>query len=243
MKAWRRFQQHGKTHQPMILRADHPALRAGRTIFPGSVSRPDGDVLKSGQHQRKIGHLVTKGPWAGMPIFTLTLEERATCPRDCHHWRSCYGNRMHWPQRWRAGPDLEARLAIEVAALARRYPRGFVVRLHVLGDFYSVAYVRLWARLLDQHPPLRVFGYTARDPVGDPIGVHLDALSRERWGRFAIRFSMSWRAERSAVTLRERGRVPAQIGIMCPAQDRDAVCCASCALCWGTARNIFFQIH
>lgn len=243
MKARRRFQQHSRLHRPMILRADHPALAAARTIFPTRVSAPAGDLLKSGQHQRKIGHRVTKGRWAGMPIFTLTLEERATCPRDCHHWRSCYGNHMHHPRRWRAGPDLEARLDAEVRGLQRQHPGGFVVRLHVLGDFYSIGYVAMWARLLDECPALRIFGYTARDPVGDPIGSQLDAMSRERWQRFAMRFSASWRAERSAVTLRERGRVPPQIGIMCPAQDRDAVCCASCALCWSTARNIFFQIH
>src|SRR5262249_24811065 len=35
---------------------------------------------------------------------TLTLEERATCPTTCRHWRDCYGNKMHRAQRWQRGP-------------------------------------------------------------------------------------------------------------------------------------------
>lgn len=138
---------------------------------------------------------------------------------------------------------LEAKLKIEVERLAFLYPDGFVIRLHVLGDFYSAAYVGLWAQLLDQNPALRVFGYTARSPFDDPIGMALDRLSVSRWDRFAIRFSMAWRNERSAPTLWRRGRVPPKIGIVCPAQTGASDCCATCALCWQTKANIFFQVH
>ena len=57
---------------------------------------------------------------------------------------------------------MEARLEREIEVLDVRHGGGFVVRLHVLGDFYSVEYVGLWRRLLRQYPTLRVFGYTAR---------------------------------------------------------------------------------
>ena len=123
------------------------------------------------------------------------------------------------------------------------HPEGFVVRLHVLGDFYSVEYVDLWARLLDAHPALRVFGYTARDPFADPIGIRLDTLSRTRWDRFAIRFSNRWLPERSALTLWKPGGVPAQAGVICPAQTGKTDCCGTCALCWQTTKTIFFQVH
>ena len=65
-------------------------------------------------------------------------------------------------RRVEAGPELEARLEREIEVLDVRHGGGFVVRLHVLGDFYSVEYVGLWRRLLRQYPTLRVFGYTAR---------------------------------------------------------------------------------
>jgi hypothetical protein len=63
---------------------------------------------------------------------------------------------MHFAERMRAGPDLEWRLVREVALLDVDHPGGFAVRLHNLGDFYSVRYVELWAELLERHPGLRV---------------------------------------------------------------------------------------
>jgi hypothetical protein len=83
-----------KQHLGIELSALHPAHRGGRSIFPSRVFDPDevGRVLKDGHQSRKIGKAVTKGPRRGWPIFTLTLEERATCPRTCKAWGFCYGN-------------------------------------------------------------------------------------------------------------------------------------------------------
>jgi hypothetical protein len=132
---------------------DHPAFLTGHTIYgPTTVRTPDRSAsglwaLKTGANSRKIGGEILKGRWKGFPIFTLTLEERRTCPTSCRHWRSCYGNRMPWVHRWEAGAALEWRLPREIGLLSIDHPRGFAVRLHNLGDFYSVAYVELWARL------------------------------------------------------------------------------------------------
>lgn len=245
MKAHRRFKDHRPSFtQLMRLDPHHDAARYGHSIFAARRRLPHlGAVLKSGEHSRKIGGRVTKGPWRGMPIYTLTLEERRTCPRDCSHWLTCYGNKMNWSERIAEGPALERQLALELAELSRRHSGGFVVRLHVLGDFYSERYVAFWARALDRHPELHCFGYTARDPVSDPIGVQLDTLSRRRWDRFAIRFSNRWLADRSAVTLWRPGRVPPQQGTICPAQTGQTECCGTCGLCWNSRRNIFFQVH
>jgi hypothetical protein len=135
------------------------------------VFDPDevGRVLKDGHQSRKIGKAVTKGPRRGWPIFTLTLEERATCPRTCKAWGFCYGNNMQAAERIVAGERLEAALGLELLALQRQHPGGFMVRLHVLGDFYSEDYVRFWTSALDRFPALHVFGFTARLP-GTPIG-------------------------------------------------------------------------
>jgi hypothetical protein len=74
-----------KTVRPIVLSALHPAHRSGRSIFPTRVYDPSevGRVLKDGHQSRKIGKVVMKGARRGWPIFTLTLEERATCPREC----------------------------------------------------------------------------------------------------------------------------------------------------------------
>jgi hypothetical protein len=196
----------------MLLPSDHPAISEGRTIYPTTVRPAEaGDrwALKSGVHNRKIGGKVLTGRWAGLPIYTLTLEERATCPTTCRHLRSCYGNRMDLADRVQAGPELESRLAAEVEALDIRHVHGFVVRLHVLGDFYSVEYVELWRRLLRQFETLRVWGYTARHDQRDPIAAALDSVANEfGWERFAVRLSNAPRESRSTVVVEHRGLKP-----------------------------------
>ena len=47
------------------------------------------NVLKCGRNNSKIGGDVLVGRLRGARIFTLTLEERATCPRSCAMWRAC----------------------------------------------------------------------------------------------------------------------------------------------------------
>ena len=167
----------------------HPAFTEGRTLYPSTVRvGRDRWALKSGDNAKKIG--ILKGKWKNFPVFTLTLQERRTCPTPCHHWRSCFGNKMDLADRVAAGPDLIWRLEREVALLEMRHPTGFAVRLHVLGDFFSVEYVRLWRTLLERHPALHVFGFTARwDAANDPIAAALVALVKQQWDRFAIRFS------------------------------------------------------
>lgn len=245
MRAKRRFRDHGASFVGVKrLPPDSPAIQDSRTLYRARVAEPGPEMLfKSGEHSRKIGARVLKGPWTGMPIYTLTLEERATCPRDCQHWTTCFGNKMNWSTRWEAGPDLERALERDLMVLSTRHPGGFVVRLHVLGDFYSIAYAAFWEGALVRHPGLRVFGYTARDPEADPIGRRLDVLARTRWDRFAMRFSNRWRPDRGALTLWRPGRVPASVGIVCPAQTGQTDCCGTCGLCWNSRINIFFELH
>lgn len=231
---------HAKTQRSLVLSALHPAYRSGRSIFPSRVYDVDEvqRVLKDGHQSRKIGKTVAKGHRRGWPIFTLTLEERATCPRDCKAWAFCYGNHMQAAERIVAGPELEETLWNELLALQFAHPGGFLVRLHVLGDFYSAAYVKLWRRALDAFPALHVFGFTARQP-SDEIGQLLWELSGNRWDRFSVRFS-GMAGETMASQLEDHAD-PMAIG--CPAQTGATECCGTCALCWSTDRSISFARH
>lgn len=224
----------------------NPAIAEKRTLYPSTVIREfTRPLLKSGHHQRKIGREIIKGEWKGMPVFCLTLEERATCPTSCRHWRSCYGNNMHLAHRHsHEAPDFEERLIREVVSLGRIYPKGFVVRLHILGDFYSVRYVKIWGALLDKVPSLRVYGYTARDPNQDPIGVALADVAARSWDRFAMRFSNGPDDPTIATTISLEHPIqkPAD-AIICPAQMGQSENCGSCALCWGTRKRIAFLQH
>lgn len=233
---------HGRGRMGQILLSElHPASRSGRTIFSSRVFDPNEvkRTLKDGHQSRKIGKMVVKGARRGWPIFTLTLEERATCPRSCQAWAFCYGNNMQAAERLVAGPELEAALWAELAELQRRHARGFMVRLHILGDFYSLAYVRLWKRALAEFPALHIFGFTARDPRNDEIGMALWHMAKTGWDRFAMRFS-----GRDGPTLGSQ-LAPAvhADSIMCPAQAREDLCCASCALCWHSKKSIGFRRH
>jgi hypothetical protein len=229
----------------MSLADDHPAVVDGRTLFRARVTLPDDAprVLIPGHNSRKIGGLVVKGKWAGKPIFTLTLEERKSCWDGCSHWSDCYGNKMNWSRRLKHGAALEERIEAELKQLGREHPQGFVVRLHVLGDFPSVRYVQRWTAWLRKYPALNVFGYTSW-PSSTPVGAAIKKLRTEQWDRFAVRTSNQELKRYGANTVHrepETGTVPE--GIVCPAQTERTECCGTCGLCWQTKRSIAFIAH
>jgi hypothetical protein len=218
-----------------MLPYDHPAVMESRTIYPSTVEM-DSAVLKPGSNQWKLGGEILKGDWRGFPVYALTLGERATCPTSCKHWRSCYGNRMHRAHRMPHGPELERQLEIEIAQRAKEHPNGFAVRLHVLGDFYSVPYVELWRRLLKRYPALHIWGYTARHD--DPIGAALVVLVQDQPERFAMRFSNAPAGFVGPATISVEH--PLQVladTTLCPQEVDKTESCASCALCWQSAHR------
>ena len=238
----------GGARSAHVLPVDHPATVERRTLFPSMVFAVGGErVLKPGENSEKIGGRIVKGPWKGFPVYTLTLEERATCPFSCRHWGSCYGNNTPFARRWRHGDALEWRLEREVPALELASPAGFAVRLHGLGDFYSVGYVRLWRRLLERHPALHVWGYTAHvDSRDDEIAYELAMTVRELWPRFAMRFSNGESRKCSTVTIENPVSKPAD-AVICPVQwtasGKKSESCSTCGLCWQTTKRIAFLQH
>lgn len=203
-------------------------------------------VLKDGASNSKIGGDVLKGHLKGARIFTLTLEERATCPRSCALWQGCYGNAMQHARRWRHGPELERAIRLELSNLCRTHPK-VLVRLHVLGDFYSEPYAALWAEMLRTHPNLYVFGFTAhlRD---SKIGEELRAQAHEFEGRHFIRFSGTT-GRMGSFTL-DFPTQKKRIGdaIVCPEQaeameGKQGRHCGNCCICWHSDLPIAFVEH
>lgn len=239
----RRFGTVEPTGRGITLPAFHQSARGGRSMFPSRVFAPDEvqRVLKSGHQSRKIGAFATKGPRKGWPIYTLTLEERNTCPRTCREWLTCYGNNMQAAERIEHGDELELALEAEVGALAQAHPGGFIVRLHVLGDFYSAAYVAFWRRMLAALPALNLFGFTAHDPAS-PIGRAVALLAADfGWSRAAIRFSGAPHELRASRVIGAGEDDDA--AILCPAQTGATDCCGTCTLCWQSDRSIAFRRH
>lgn len=219
----------------------NPAYTGGRSIFSSRVYDPDevDRVFKTGHQSRKIGKFVAKGKRRGWPIYTLTLEERATCPRTCEAWGFCYGNNMQAAERLNAGAELEEQIWRELQDFQKRHPDGFLVRLHVLGDFYSTCYVEMWSNALIAFQALHVFGFTARLP-GTEIGDALAPLIDNQWERFSVRYS-GGASDRKSSNI--QGSENDKNSIPCPAQTGATDCCATCSLCWANDVSISFGRH
>ena len=245
------------------------AIMNSKTVFSNKVkSISDGmgktEKLLKVSTNVKLGKKVTKGKYKGFPIFTLTLEERATCPRSCAHWENCYGNNMPFATRYNVGADFEALLETELQALQQKYPKGFLVRLHILGDFYSVAYVAKWGNWLSKFPALHVYGYTANhydaeDKLEKQIGQAIKTIRDNASGRFAIRFSGHFEDNFSANSMddsRSIEQVKNKQAFVCPTQiskstgeyakkDEETLVpnCGACGLCWASTKTVNFITH
>ena len=112
------------------------------TIYQKSIKAPETKfVLKKGSSNKKLGFKVTAKKWTGKRLYSLTLVERETCPTTCHHWVDCYGNNMPFAHRF-STIGLTEKMNKEIEMLMEKHKKGIVIRLHVLGDFYSESYVR-----------------------------------------------------------------------------------------------------
>jgi hypothetical protein len=123
------------------------------------------------------------------------------------------------------GDGFLKRLELEVKQLARKHPAGFTVRLHVLGDFYSVEYVKYWERLIRAYP-VSVFGYTHRI---DDIGREVERVFTDNPGRFNILQSNGGFGTRPIAM---RAGSPGSENLpTCPQQTGKAASCLDCGLC------------
>lgn len=216
------------------------------TRFGKSIKPPKEGMIKSGKQNAKLGGTVTVKMWQGMPIYSLTLEERATCPKTCDQWDNCYGNNMPFAHRYdHTHADFYRFLAEDLDRLARKHPQGFVMRLHVLGDFFDAEYVAFWVNCLRRIPQLRIYGYTHHKSTS-ALGQLIRGVNNEFPDRFRVRISDNWRLTFSAnvvpVDVRPENLNKSQL--LCPEQTGKTESCATCGLCWSQPkRQILFMEH
>lgn len=212
------------------------------TIYQKGIKDPKTAkaVLKPGSNNAKLGFKVTAKKWKGKRIYSLTLVERATCPKSCHHWKDCYGNNMPFAHRY-ANKGLIHKLENEIAQLMEKHKDGIVIRLHVLGDFYSVAYVKFWERMLLEYPKLALFGYTARER-STKIGKEILLLNLRYEERCVIRVSKNEESEGIGNLFAANEDFDGN-SFDCPEQTGKVKSCADCGLCWTAKKTVRFLSH
>lgn len=225
--------------------ANSAFVKQGRTKFTGRVMHPDDmtNILSSGHNNVKIGRDIRKGWYSGYWIYTLSLEERKTCPTACKQWIGCYGNSMPFGKRVKHdNPEFLPKLESELNELCKK-KFGVMIRLHQLGDFYSSQYLHFWHKMMHRHPNLAVFGYTAHDR-DTTIGRLISAMNEEFGRRWRIRFSNSAFPDRGMATtvIAHEADKPTD-AFVCPEQTNRVPCCALCGACWSTDKRVAFLEH
>ena len=218
------------------------AIDNGRTIYTNNVYDSishNGKLLKVSNNKKLGKSKILKGRHKNKLIYSLSLEERKTCPTSCFHWKTCYGNNMPFAHRFMGNDALMKRLDDELNILSTKHKEGILIRLHVVGDFFSVNYVKFWKKMLSKYNGISIFGYTARTPFSE-IGKEIAILRSLNWDRFSIRFSNSM----EKISANSEDFANAKEGIICPEQLDKTKNCASCGLCWNkNIDNIIFKTH
>jgi len=203
-------------------------------------------VLKPSKNA-KLGSKVTKGKFKDYKFFTLTLIERETCPKDCFHWSTCYGNNMPFAHRMSAKDEelLKTRLYEDIKSLKGKKA---LIRLHILGDFFSVSYVMFWDMILKDFPNIAIYGYTANNikskyEKSRNIASTISFLRSIHKERFSIRSSNDLDNKFSANSFDIVKPIKGK-SLLCPVQEDKTPNCGACGLCWASNdKQIIFKTH
>ena len=240
----------------MKINNKHNAITNNTTVYRKNVIRDVKAPYKNNSYYPysmikestniKLGKKVLKGLKKGYKVYTFALVERETCTNECEHYITCYGNNMPFgirfdPYNKNFMPKLEQ--DIKEIALKPSNKQGFLLRLHVLGDFYSVDYVLFWKRMLKLYPNLNIYGYTRNHNDSKyldkrNIANEIIKLNTLFSTRFYIRFSNKLDIDTSANSI-DLGKK----GITCLAQVDENKTCATCTLCWSSKKPINFITH
>ena len=218
-------------------------LRPPQTRYLKGIKPPSLNMLKRGKQNKKLGDKVSVKMWKGMTMYSLSLEERATCPSDCQQWDNCYGDNMPFAHRFDHNDhNFIGYLEMQLEELNDKHPNGFVVRLHVLGDFYDGKYIVQWQLWLHQFENLRVFGYT-HHTTDSQLGNMINNVNRLHGDRFRIRFSDDDSTPFNASVVQTTAEALARPGVVCPEQSKFTDSCATCGYCWSSDQPVIFYEH
>jgi hypothetical protein len=230
------------------------AINNHKTIFNKTVKSVSDGMGKTERAlkistNKKLKKKISIGKYKGFPMVSLTLEERATCTNKCLFWAKCYGNNMPFATRYKVDSGLLIQIEKDLDYYSTKYPNGFLVRLHVLGDFSSVDYVLFWERMLVEHPALHIFGYTDRwhnNALCAGIRGQITRLRLKYGWRFAIRDSNNPNHNFTALSMNSeiaKTKLKNKELFICPEQLGKVNGCGDCGLCWTSKKAVGFITH
>jgi hypothetical protein len=193
----------------------------------------------------KLGKKVIKGMYNNYKLKTVTLIERKTCPADCVHWDDCYGNNMPFAHRIDHKDQnlLQKRIYNELLNSTNQL---LLIRLHVLGDFFNVKYVKFWSIMLNTFKNIAIYGYTANN-INSKIELSRDIAkeiiklnySKHSHIRFSNDLNNPFSANSYDIVKPVKGK-----SILCPVQENKTANCGTCGLCWNqNSQSIIFKTH
>lgn len=203
-------------------------------------------------------HFIPKSSNRKTGPIPVTYSERGTCPPSCPHYRAdCYAEdyytRMSWDKVPQRGGDLAA-LCASIAAL----PEGQLWRHNVAGDLPGAGEsvdADALAAIVRANTGRRGFTYTHKK---DQIALDLAALATANG--FTVNISADDAGDADALaavsdlpitcivpidTPAKSYTPDGQTIIVCPAQQREDVTCATCGLCAVADRRVIvgFRAH
>ena len=202
------------------------------------------EILKNSTNI-KLGKKVVKGKYANYKLKTLTLVERETCPTDCFHWKTCYGNNMPFAHRIDHEDQnlLQKRIYNELLNSTNKL---LLIRLHVLGDFFNVKYVKFWSIMLNTFKNIALWGFTANN-INSKISLSRDIAkeiiklnySQHSHIRFSNDLTNKFSGNSYDIVKPVKGE-----SIVCPVQENKTANCGTCGLCWNQkTQSIIFKTH
>jgi hypothetical protein len=210
-------------------------------------------------HLTPISSNVKTGP------IPVTTSDASTCPDVCPFKKSgCYADSgplaLHWSKvsKGERGNDLSA-----LAKQIRAFPRNQVWRHNQAGDLPGIGNVidsDALAQIVDANKGRRGFTYTHKPCEGANNASNLDAVKSANSQGFTINLSGNNLAHADRLANLQAGPVVCVVpeatestfftpagrkGIVCPAQQRDDITCASCQLCSRAMRSVIigFRAH
>lgn len=222
----------------------------------------EGDrILAIAEHNPKLGGDIERRGTA--PSRVVYLEEYGTCSDQCRFKRdgNCWGENSK-ADRFIVTEMFWTKVEHEIVILSLLHSRWFL-RLHGLGDFFSVEYVERWIALATKYEQMWVWGFTGRrrdSNIGHAIQSAMDRFG-PRW-RTLWSEQVAQRGTTRCFELHELTRTSGEIDLiqhhegiaypLCPEQidqfllhksEGEIRRCSDCRRCILTDCNVGFLYH